>query len=97
MNKKRKKYTAKEKAKIALEAIKSELTLSQISSKYSVHATQINKWKKIALEGLASTFSNKVKQTEADHEAELSQLYEQIGRLKVENEFLKKKHDEFSQ
>jgi transposase len=96
MSKNRKKYTSKEKAKIALAAIKGEQTLAQISSEYSVHSTQINAWKKQVLDYIPEVFTNKEKQVQTNHEAELAQLYEQIGRLKVENEFLKKKFSMFS-
>lgn len=96
MSKKRKKFTGAEKAKIALEAIKGELTIAQIASKYTVHPTQINKWKKLALAQLPEAFIGKQKQVEQEHATELTQLYEQIGRLKVENDFLKKKCDLFT-
>jgi transposase len=95
MSEQRKKYTPAEKAKIALEAIKGELTLAQISSKYSVHATQINAWKKQLLAHLPDAFSDKNKQEKIDHHDEVAELYEQIGRLKVENDFLKKKSEVF--
>ena len=95
MSEKRKKYSPAEKAKIALEAIKGELTLAQISSKYGVHATQINLWKKQLLAHLPDAFSDKRKQEKAAHHDELAKLYEQIGRLKVENDFLKKKYEVF--
>jgi len=95
MSEKRKKYTPTEKAKIALEAVKSELTLAQISSKYGAHATQINPWKKQALALLPDLFSDKGKQETTDHASELADLYEHIGRLKVENDFLKKKCEVF--
>ncbi len=91
MNEKRTKYTPAEKAKIALEAVKSELTLAQISSKYGAHATQINAWKKQLLALLPDIFSNKNKKDATDHATKLTELYEQIGRLKMENDFLKKK------
>lgn len=96
MSKKRRSFSASEKAKIALEAIKGELTLAQSSSKYEIHATQINKWKKQALEQLPVAFTNQTKQIQTDHESELKVLYEQIGRLKIENEFLKKKCEVFT-
>lgn len=96
MSTKRRAFTAAEKSKIALEAIKSELTLSEIASKYTVHPTQINNWKKQVLESIPDAFSGKKKQVEKDHSAELSALYERIGRLQVENEFLKKKCDLFT-
>ncbi len=95
MSEKRKKYTPAEKAKIALEAIKGELTLAQISAKYGAHTTQINAWKKQALALLPDIFSNKSKKQTSDHAAESAELYEQIGRLKVENDFLKKKCEVF--
>ena len=96
MSKKRKSYTPAEKAKIALEAIKGELTLAQISSKYGAHATQINQWKKQALALLPDIFSDRKKQLLTDQETQLAELYEQIGRLKVENDFLKKKSEVFN-
>ena len=67
MTKKYRKFTATEKSKIALEAIKGELTIAQISSKYTVHATQVNKWKKVALAQLPAAFSGKQKQIEQDY------------------------------
>jgi len=95
MSEKRKRYTPAEKAKIALEAIKSENTLAQISSRYGAHATQINTWKKQAIALLPDVFSDKNKQETSDYENQLAELYEQIGRLKVENDFLKKKSELF--
>lgn len=95
MSVKRKKYSPAEKAKIALEAIKGESTLAQISTKYGVHATQINKWKKQLMAHLPDAFSDKDKQEKVAHNEEVAQLYEQIGRLKVENDFLKKKSEVF--
>lgn len=95
MSEKRKKYSPAEKAKIALEAIKGELTLAQISSKYGVHGTQVNTWKKQAVSLLPDIFSDKNKQEVTNYEIQLSELYEQIGRLKVENDFLKKKSELF--
>lgn len=96
MSMKRKKYSPAEKAKIALEAIKGELTLAQLVSKYEVHATQVNSWKKQAINLLPDLFSDKGKQELIGHEAQMAELYEQIGRLKVENDFLKKKSELFN-
>lgn len=90
MSTKRLAFSAAEKFKVALEAIKGELTLAEISAKYMVHATQISNWKRLALEYLAASFADKKKPQE-NHEKELAELYQQIGRLKVENDFLKKK------
>lgn len=91
----KRKYTKSEKAKIALDAIRGELTIAQIASKYGVHSTQIHNWKKQALTQLPESFSDKDKQIKSQHESEIAKLYEQIGRLQVENDFLKKKCDVF--
>ena len=95
MSNKRKTYSPAEKAKIALEALKGELTLAQITSKYKIHATQVNTWKKQLLAYSPDAFSDKSKQVTSTHEEELASLYEQIGRLKVELDFFKKKCDVF--
>lgn len=95
MGKERRKFSSAEKEKIALEAIKGELSIAQLSSKYAVHSAQINQWKRQLLNALPDAFSVKHKQTIVEHESELSQLYEQIGRLKTENDFLKKKLEVF--
>jgi transposase len=94
MNKKRPNFSGIEKFRIALEAIKAELTIAEISAKYRVHATQINKWKRQALDYLATAFAGKLKLPEQD-EDKFAELYQQIGQLKVENDFLKKKCDLF--
>jgi transposase len=94
--KKRKRYSAGEKARIALDAIKGNMTMAEIVAKYSVHATQVNTWKKQLLQYLPEAFGNSKKLEQAEHEDLLSKLYEEIGRLKVENEFLKKKCDLFA-
>lgn len=95
MSNMRKKYSPAEKAKIALEAIKSELTLAQITAKYGIHSTQVNTWKKQALAYLPDIFKDKNRQKTTTDEMQLAELYEQIGRLKVENDFLKKKCELF--
>lgn len=91
MSKKAKQYSANEKAKIALEAIKGEMTIAQISSKYGVHATQIHSWKKRGLENLVNGFQVKSKSDDPGNESLIKQLYEQIGQLTVERDWLKKK------
>lgn len=79
------------KAKVALEAIKGEKTLSQLSSESGVHPNQIRAWRDRALEALPGVFSRGADRKEKDHEALEQELYRQIGQLKVENEWLKKK------
>lgn len=91
----KKSYTAEEKAKVAIEAIKAELTLSQIATKYSVHPTQINKWKIVARNGILEALKNPSKK-ELPHDSLVDELYMQIGQLKVELDWLKKKSAMFS-
>lgn len=91
MTKQRRQFSAKFKFQVALEALKELKTISEIASQYEVHPTQVKQWKKqLQAEG-ADVFSEKarkVAQAQADVEAN---LYEQIGRLKMELEWLKKK------
>ena len=87
----RKKYDAALKAKIAQEAVKGDKTIREISSAYGVHPNQIMKWKKQLLEGLPSIFSDKKAKAEKEKEEQEAELYRQIGQLKVELEWLKKK------
>lgn len=79
------------KAKVALEAIKEQKTIAELSSQYQVHTTQITKWKKQALDILTQGFAGQQKQSEKDDGDIKQELYTQIGRLKVEVDFLKKK------
>ncbi len=94
--KKRNVYKPKFKAKVALEAVRGRLTINQISKQFSVHPNQISKWKKQFLENLPQIFDNS-KQSSSEREEELTnQLYQQIGQLKVELDWLKKKSSLFS-
>lgn len=87
----RKTYSGEWKAKIALEAIKGQSTINEISSDYKVHPSQIMKWKKQALEQMPEIFSDKrEKKVQSDEELK-SKLYEQIGKLQVELDWVKKK------
>lgn len=87
----RKSHDAAYKAKVALEAVKGEKTIGQLSSKYGAHPNQIGQWKKRLLEELPTLFSDKRKKVEKDREELEGELYRQIGQLKVELEWLKKK------
>ena len=80
----RKSYPAEFKAKLALEAVKGERSLSELASKYEVHPNQIGQWRKALLSDLPGVFSEKRHRKEQDGEAEKARLYEEIGRLKVE-------------
>ena len=79
------------KAKVALEVVKGEKTLAQLSSEFGVHANQIRQWRKQLLEELPRLFSDRRKKGDRDREGLLSELYQQIGQLKVELDWLKKK------
>ncbi len=79
------------KARVALEAIKEQKTIAELSSMYGVHSTQITKWKRRALEILSQGFSEHLIQRKRDDRELVQELYRQIGRLKVEVDFLKKK------
>lgn len=87
----RKSFSPEFMAKVALAAIKEETTIAELSSKYEVHRTQIGNWRKQALEGLVEIFKGKRDKSKKDNERLVDELYRQIGQLKVENEWLKKK------
>jgi len=89
----RKLHSASFKAKLALAAVKELETVSQLASKHGVHPTQIHQWKKQLLEGIEGVFSNGPgpKRSASEEEGSTSELYEQIGRLKMQLEWLKKK------
>lgn len=87
----RKQYSPKFKARVAMEAIRGEKTLSQLGSQFKVHPMQIAKWRKAALEQLPELFVDGRKGKTLTSEAETNALYEEIGRLKVELDWLKKK------
>ena len=86
----RKRYGAEFKAKVALDAIRGELTLAELSSKHGIHQTMIAAWKRQAIDGLASMFSGKAEAAVATGEAELTRLHAKIGQLVVERDFLAK-------
>lgn len=90
MTGKRKRYSAEFKAKVALEAIRGELTLAQLAAKHGVHQTLINAWKKQAIEGMSGTFSGKAEAAEEIRQGEIDKLHAMIGQLVVERDFLKR-------
>ena len=87
----RKQYSPKFKARVALEALRGERTLNQLASQFHVHPVQIGHWRKTALEQLADVFVDGRKRKRSDGDVEKDALYEEIGRLKVELDWLKKK------
>jgi transposase len=90
MTGKRKRYSAEFKAKVALEAIRGELTIAQLVAKHGVHQTLINAWKKQAVEGMAGVFSGKAEATETARAGEIDHLHAKIGQLVVERDFLRR-------
>lgn len=88
--KKPRNHTAEFKAKVALETIRGDQTINEISKKYSVHSTQINRWKQQAIEGAKASFSGRQQKADSDSKKLLDDLYRKIGHLACENEFLKK-------
>ncbi len=91
MQAKRKRYSAKFKSQVALEALKERKTLSELSSEYGIHSNQISLWKKQLLIEAEHVFSNKRHRQEKEQEHLETELYRQIGQLKVELDWLKKK------
>jgi transposase-like protein len=87
----RKQYSPKFKAKMAVEAIRGERPLSQLASQYHVHPVQISQWRKIATDQMPELFTDGRKSKRGNGEVEKDALYEEIGRLKVELDWLKKK------
>ena len=87
----RKSYDATFRAKVALEAVKGEKTLAELSSEFGVHPNQIRNWRKQLLEMLPDLFTDRRKKRDKDQEGLISELYRQIGQLKVELDWLKKK------
>lgn len=87
----RKSHSAEFKAKVALEAIKETSTLSELASRFEIHQVQIAQWKKKALEELKSIFSPSSTRKDKTDQKLIQELYRQVGQLKVENDWLKKR------
>jgi len=95
MARKRKSHTATFKAQVALSAVKGDKTVSELASLHGVHPTMIHGWKKQLLDNAEEIFQSGAKTSSAEHEVLQAQLYEQIGRLKTELDWLKKKAARF--
>lgn len=91
MTRKRRVFGGAFKAKVALAALRGDKTTAQLASEYEVHASQVTAWKQQLLEQAPTLFADGRSQSHEESEANEQELYEQIGRLKVENEWLKKK------
>ena len=92
MTGKRTRYLADFKAKVALEALRGELTTAQLAAKHGIHQTMVGDWKRQAMEGLAAVFSSKSAAEESAKatEADVEKLHAKIGQLVAERDFLAK-------
>ena len=86
----RKRYSAVFKSKVALEALKGQKTISEIASEYEVHPNQVSQWKSQLRDGIENVFTDP-RRSNGSEEKEKDKLYQEIGRLKVELDWLKKK------
>jgi len=92
MNRTRRRFTAAFKTKVVLEALKERETLQELSTRFELHPNQISQWKKDFLENADKAFSDKRESEDLKAiEKEKDELYKQVGRLSMENEWLKKK------
>jgi putative transposase len=91
----RKRHGAGFKAKVALAAAKGDRTLGELASQFAIHATQVSSWKKQLLDNVERLFSEPGGHDERDRESRESELFQQIGQLKMELEWLKKKAAQF--
>jgi transposase len=87
---KRRRFTGDFKAKVALEALRGERPIQDIAAKYGVHPNQVSTWKKQAIDGLGTVFSDNAEKAERDHEATVRDLHAKIGELTVERGFLER-------
>jgi len=85
---KRKRYSAEFKARVALEAIREELTLAELSKKHGVHPNMISGWKRAAIENMAAAFGKDAGSAAKNNDAEIEKLHAKIGQLVVERDFL---------
>ena len=87
MSKKRRRFTADFKKRVALEALRERDTVQAIATRYEVHPNQVSTWKRQAMEGLAEIFSRPALQRDGEHEAKVRELHAKIGELTVERDF----------
>jgi len=94
MGKTRRKFSPAFKAKVALAAIRGEGTLAELAGRFKVHANQVAAWKKQAIEGMSERLSDGRQRKEKEDEEHQAKLYQQIGQLQFELDWLKKKAGE---
>ena len=85
---KRRKFTASFKSKVALEALREDRPLSEIAGRHKIHPNQVGSWKRQAIEGMTETFTGKSDGRPRAHEEEIRDLHAKIGELTIEREFL---------
>jgi len=90
MKEHRRKHSPSFKARVALEALKGEETVAQLAGRFNIHPNQVHKWKKELADGVTGIFDNSRGQKKSDNQKLVAQLYQQIGQLKVERDFLEK-------
>ena len=88
MKQNRRKHNPEFKARVAMEAIKREETIAELANRFEVHPSQIRKWRNSLVEGVAGIFGGDHDQNKKDEENLIARLYQQIGQLKVERDFL---------
>ena len=93
MQNKRRNHSAAFKAKVALAAAKGDKTIAELASEYQIHPTQIAQWKNQLLKSLPEIFSRRRQNSQQQQDELMAQLYQQIGQLKVELDWLKKKSE----
>jgi transposase len=93
MSRKRKQYSPQFKAKVAIDAIRGQKTTAELASQYEIHPTMINNWKRDLLDKASELFDNgkTTNQIQAETQAQIDELYRQIGQLTVERDFLAKR------
>jgi len=91
MTRKRRRFSAEFKARVVRAALREDKTLNELAGQFEVHPNQITKWKKQAVESLPDVFSQQKKKREVDRSEFEARLYQQVGQLQVELDWLKKK------
>jgi len=95
MSRKRRQHGSDFKAQVAVAALKEQQTIQELAKRFSIHTSQIQEWKRRLVSGAAEIFQSPHEKTAARDEPSLAELYEEIGRLKVQLEWLKKKAARF--
>ena len=91
MARQRRKFSSALKARVAIEAVKAQRSVSELAGEHQVHPSQITQWKKQLLDSAEALFSDKRQMQQKDQEELLAKLYQQIGQMKVELDWLQKK------